>query len=194
MGPKLINVPSAVVGFGDWAQRSDSGTNDVLGLNPSNSNDEYECYIRNRYWYKAHPDQAPTDYVCPCGEVNCDDACPTMIKNGDVRIVGPDALSRGRLDIYENGEWNWVCGHQFWNDDNGASVACRQLGYSSGTLLPSTAQKEQYSDTENLGDLLGHGIGVSCSGSESNLLECNVAYGPGSACEGDGPRVGIECV
>ena len=31
-------------------------------------------------------------------------------------------------------DWYPICGHQFWNNNNGASTICKALGFSSGTL------------------------------------------------------------
>lgn len=47
----------------------------------------------------------------------------------DVRLT---AYPRGRLQVWSEWSWHTVCGHWFWNDDNGAATACKKLGYPNG--------------------------------------------------------------
>ncbi|CAC5380612.1 Coadhesin,Thrombospondin-1,Mucin-like protein,Hemicentin-1,Thrombospondin-2 [Mytilus coruscus] len=75
---------------------------------------------------------------------------------GDVRLT-----NSYRLEIYHNYEWGTVCDDKF--DDNAATVACKQLGFSSGV---------------SLGNLVEDGSGpimldeLESTGSESTLYGC----------------------
>merc|ERR1719210_2459997 len=40
----------------------------------------------------------------------------------------------GEPEIFANGYWVPICGHWFWNNENGANTFCRQLGYLTGNL------------------------------------------------------------
>ncbi|XP_071141936.1 neurotrypsin-like [Mytilus edulis] len=86
-----------------------------------------------------------------------------MIEAGDLRIIKGHAANQGRLEIKYKGEWGTVCDNQFENVD--AKVACRQLSYCSGLMLPA------HKVDDGIGTIwLNH---VNCSGSEGNLLNCN---------------------
>ena len=38
--------------------------------------------------------------------------------------------------VYNNDTWSPICGHYFWNNDNGANLFCQKLGYVNGTVTP----------------------------------------------------------
>ena len=53
--------------------------------------------------------------------------------NGDARLRGDDPLDWSVPEVYQDGEWYPICGHFFWNNDNGAETICKWLGYAGGT-------------------------------------------------------------
>jgi len=51
-----------------------------------------------------------------------------------VRLIGPSS-STGRLEIFHNGQWGTVCAPwPSWFNKSSATVVCRMLGFSSGTI------------------------------------------------------------
>ena len=52
----------------------------------------------------------------------------TNCTTGDMRLVGGNSDSEGRLEICLDRQWGTVCDDSW--DEQGAAVACRQLGYT----------------------------------------------------------------
>ena len=51
-----------------------------------------------------------------------------MCTNGDVRLMGGNSASEGRVEICLNNQWGTICDDSW--DAQGATVLCRQLGYT----------------------------------------------------------------
>ena len=50
----------------------------------------------------------------------------TNCQNGDVRLVGGNFVTEGRLEVCTNGIWGTVCGISF--DAIDAYIVCKELG------------------------------------------------------------------
>ena len=91
---------------------------------------------------------------------------PTGLK--PLRLAGGATNFEGRLEIFHNGKWGTVCDDRF--RDVSAGVACRQLGFTGGVMLPMQSFP-QGSDPIWMDN-------VTCTGSELGLSECpHAGYG-----------------
>ena len=41
---------------------------------------------------------------------------------------------QGRIEVFKDGQWGTVCGHWFWDSNDGANIACKKVGYAGGTV------------------------------------------------------------
>ena len=68
---------------------------------------------------------------------------PGGCADGDVRTVDAAGSPTSALntattpEVYYNGQWHPVCGHEFWDNNHGATTVCKKLGFASGTAATS---------------------------------------------------------
>ena len=86
----------------------------------------------------------------------------TEPSTGSLRLVGGSSALEGRVEVYNSGQWGTVCDDRW--DDTDATVACKQLGYDSGTAhgLAHFGQGSGPIWMDN----------VACTGSETRLIDC----------------------
>ncbi|XP_009889380.1 PREDICTED: HHIP-like protein 1 [Charadrius vociferus] len=91
------------------------------------------------------------------------------LRNGAVRLMEKRGRgrSRGRVEVYINGEWGTVC-DDGWSSP-AAAVVCRQLGFP---YVVRASKKAEFGEGTSLRILLDD---VQCSGQEKTLLECDHA-------------------
>jgi hypothetical protein len=101
-----------------------------------------------------------------------------------IRLVDGDEPSRGRVEVFWEGEWGTVF-DDGW-DVNDASVVCKQLGYQEAVSALTNAYFG-----EGLGKIwIGSTI---CSGSEESIQECGQMFeSPDS--QQHGKDVGVVCL
>jgi len=87
-------------------------------------------------------------------------ATPEACENGDAKLEAD-----GAPYIFWEGIWNRICGHNFWNNQEGAKAFCKQLGYTDGTFTKSGKHNEHQLrvGTCNAGEAL-----ASCTGGSND--------------------------
>ena len=81
-----------------------------------------------------------------------------------VRLVGGNGVSTGRVEVYYNNTWGTVC-DDGW-DLNDVAVVCRQLGFPGAISSPCCAAFGRGNSPIWLDD-------VRCIGNETNLSFCS---------------------
>ena len=103
---------------------------------------------------------------------------PSPASASSVRLVSSSGVTvsanTGLLQMNVAGMWKYVCDDDFDGNNNGANVACRELGYASGAHSHGTAPVDSFYDN------------VACTGTESSLVNC-----PRSASENCGTSEGV---
>nr|XP_054760966.1 deleted in malignant brain tumors 1 protein-like [Lytechinus pictus] len=81
----------------------------------------------------------------------------------NVRLVGGQLATEGRVEVFYNGSWGTVCDDNWSLSD--AKVVCRMLGFQTAARATNNA---------NFGEVSGSILldGVRCVGDERNLAEC----------------------
>ena len=98
-------------------------------------------------------------------------------------------------EIYWNGKWTPICGHFFWDNDNGAKLFCQKLGLGNGKIK---GEKQKGSKLTEDAIRIGQ-----CSDSDNQLFGCTGGCNElkvgghckeGSICtKGQSAKVQIEC-
>merc|ERR1711879_417841 len=95
--------------------------------------------------------------------VYCGSSATTTLE-GSVRLLSGDGIA----EVFLHGGWSPVCGMS----SGAASVFCKALGFAGTVTRIETARSTK---APMLGDL-------SCSGSETSVLECNFESGEDVYC------------
>ena len=82
-----------------------------------------------------------------------------------MRLVGSSLASRGRVEVFYNGQWGTIC-DDYWGIAE-AHVICRMLNYSGAEFAPLNARFGQGSASMPI--LLDN---VKCRGDESTIAAC----------------------
>ena len=94
---------------------------------------------------------------------------------GELRLFDEEAISNwvtGRLQVFLDGSWSQICAGEIGAPD--ADVACRQLGYGAGTVVPpSLVSAERAGLRTNVRFPEVAITSSGCTGSEDRLVNCS---------------------
>ncbi|XP_078353741.1 scavenger receptor cysteine-rich type 1 protein M130-like [Oculina patagonica] len=141
----LTNVVYGPISGPVWLTNLRCSGNENNLMSCSHDGIGFKSQLRSR-WYVA-------GVICKSGSV----------PNGmSVRLRGSHSANIGRVEVYYAGKWGTICGSGW--DINDATVVCRQLGYSTGSLsgyglFCSAAVQHWFTN-------------FRCYGNESHLDQC----------------------
>lgn len=83
------------------------------------------------------PTEAPTESPTEAPEVTA--AC----RDGDVMVATSTGAEIDAADVgteyvpwvFYNSDWYPICGHYFWDNNNGATTICKKLGFQTGQMI-----------------------------------------------------------
>ncbi|XP_033760130.1 neurotrypsin-like [Pecten maximus] len=103
---------------------------------------------------------------------------------GDIRLVGGQSDSEGRLEIYYNDQWSAVCNDDWFVDTNSV-VVCHQLGYRGG---------QHHLTRFGESDVSYWIDDVICIGTEERLADCRFSARDYESCyDKDNSQVRVLC-
>ena len=138
-------------------------------------------------------DGGTTCTACEDGYALSGGACVSLTPEGSIRLAGTGSTdSKGRVEIYHNGQWGTVCNDgDFQNNiGNAGGVICKMLGF--GYLVSHGSSQGPGSNP------FGDGAGVinlddlACNGTENSVLECSYRWHNDTNC-GHNEDVAVEC-
>ena len=107
-----------------------------------------------------------------------------MAKDAEVRLHNHEDP-----EIYWNGKWTPICGHFFWDNDNGAKLFCQKLGLVNGKIKGKGSKltddairigKCSDSDKHIISFLSSDGWGISASAGYGEVgISASAGYGGG---------------
>ena len=114
-----------------------------------------------------------------------------LVKDGAVRLQNCKDP-----EIFWNGKWAPICGHFFWDNNNGAKLFCQKMGLLNGKVKGQGSQSLLTDDAIRIG---------GCSDSDNQLFGCtggcndlkvggHCTNNDGAVCtKGHSTKVEIEC-
>lgn len=87
-----------------------------------------------------------------------------IFNHNNIRLVEGDTILDGKLQIYYNSKWHYVCSTQFNWTAIDVNITCKSLGFSNGTFY-------YYSPSNNLTSHMKVFM-PRCTGKEKSIFEC----------------------
>merc|ERR1719422_1033998 len=137
---------------------------------------------------QSHAHQAPI----------CKEAAACI--DGDVKVEGNNVVAGSAYQpyVFYQSAWYPICGHWFWNNNNGATAVCKKLGFAEGTVTRDESTSFQ-TEAMQIGMCRSGEQIIGCTGGcnewgvlPASCISCSPGTGIGVkvTCHGSGqPRV-----
>ena len=116
------------------------------------------------------------------------------LPNGAVRLSdvgcrnsqGCGGPNQGRIEVFKDGLWGTVCGHWFWDSNEGADIVCKQITDPDGSHPYAGGTVYTFGEGADEDTPIHTGCTV-CHNDDTDILQCELTGVPGSD---DGPGWG----
>ena len=108
-------------------------------------------------------------------------------------------LQNEKPEVYHNGQWRPICGHYFWNNNNGADLFCQKLDrrYRSGNIiagyLGGFGMYPLPSDGLKIGECKNNDNWLTCSGGCNDMNVGGQCRFGGNCGSGSNAGIKIRC-
>ena len=97
--------------------------------------------------------------------------------------------------VFWANQWMPICGHAFWDNQEGAKLFCKKMGYESGTFSGRGSGHKYGVDSFRIGKCLSGDKWESCSGGCNDYQgggACSV-YPPAKCDKDQAVKITIQC-
>jgi hypothetical protein len=99
------------------------------------------------------------------------------LADGAVRL---SSYPQGRIEVFRDGSWGTVCGHWFWDSDDGADIVCKQLVDANGDHPYAGGSVYTFGESADSTLMPIHTGCTTCRSDDSNILTCAITGAPGN--------------
>ena len=137
-------------------------------------------------------------FLSPKYKEMCTSILYRKIESGQsIRLTGSkEGVHAGFLEIipYPGGQWQLVCNDDSSWDNQAANVACRQMGYDSGSAEFQIGQNS-FADLGKINSQTKvDTLNINCKGDEDNLSKCRYNIRQGNRCDKFRHAVALVCI
>ena len=86
-----------------------------------------------------------------------------ICSTGDVKLE-----TDGTPYVFWYNQWTPICGHYFWNNQEGAKLFCRKMGYKSGSLSGHGSGQKYATDSFRIGECNSNDMWENCRGGHND--------------------------
>ena len=94
---------------------------------------------------------------------------------------------QGRIEVFRDGAWGTVCGHWFWDSNEGADIVCKTLTDANGNHPYAGGTVYTFGDAADSATMPINAGCIVCHNDDSDILTCDTT---GAAGNDDGPGWG----